>query len=301
MVVQKKDRKILAASKAPAAACERVEHARESVGRERAVTRRIHVSRLQPGLAQELQLHAPGGRLRVAIYSEFFPVAYRRPDGTYAGLDVDIVEGFCRRAGLRPQWVRTRDFFDTWDAPGVWAKRIDLAIGGIGRGAGRESPGVEWSVPYFGVRRTVVFNKADPIRRFPADVTGVVAGTMGTTGMNDARDRLRRKFGKQLWDHLDVRWNSPDAKDVRDLLDGKIQGLMRGSFVGKAIVAQHPQQLGMAGPWDASRGSVGAFGGEVFAFPCRRGSGLAAQLTAHLLHLSQSGELAALVDAHGMA
>jgi hypothetical protein len=44
-------------------------------------------------------------------------------------------------------------------------------------------------------------------------VTGVVAGTMGSTGMNDAIDRMRSKFGKGVWDHLDQRWNSPDAKD----------------------------------------------------------------------------------------
>jgi ABC-type amino acid transport substrate-binding protein len=263
----------------------------------------IRASRLARGDASELQLHAPKGRLRVAVYSEFFPVAYRDPGTSsgYAGLDVDLIEGYCLAAGLRPQYVRIRDWGDAWEMPGSWAARVDVAIGGIGRGVWRKSPSVEWTVPYFAVRRTVVYRLVDPIRRFPDDVTGVVAGTMGSTGMDDAIDRLRERFGKDAWGHLDARWKSPDAKDMQDLLDGKIQGLMRGSFVGKAIVAQHPKKLGMAEPWDANPRSLGPYGVEVFAFPCRRGSGLAAQLSAYLLRLSHGGELAALVRKHGMA
>lgn len=178
-----------------------------------------------------------------------------------------------------------------------------MAIGGIGRERYRESPTVEWSLPYFEVRRTVVYNlKKDPILRFPDDVTGVVAGTMGSTGMNDAADRLRAKFGPRgVWDHLQARWKSTDEKDVKDLLDGNIQGLMRGSFVGKAIVARFPKRLGMAEPWDASPESVHPYGREVFAFPCRRGSGLAGALNAFLVRAAQKGDLAALAAKHGMA
>ena len=268
----------------------------------RGVTRRIHLSRLS-NASSDLQLHAPAGRLRVAVYSEFFPVAYRDKSRAraYAGLDVDIIEGFCLAHGLRPQYVKVADWNETWAAPQKWDMRVDVAIGGIGRSDWRNAPGVEWTVPYFSVRRTVVYNRADPIRRFPEDVTGVVAGTMGTTGTQDAIERLRRKFGsRDAWDHLEARWKSPDAKDIDDLLRGKIQGLMRGSFVGKAIVAKHPDKLGMAEPWDASPHGLKPYGQEVFAFPCRRGSGLAVLLSAHLMRISSSGELYALAQKHGM-
>ncbi|PNH01274.1 hypothetical protein TSOC_012856 [Tetrabaena socialis] len=196
--------------------------------------------------------------------------------------------------------VRVKDWFDAWEKPSKWGERVDLAIGGIGRAAHRTSSSIEWTLPYFTVRRTIVYNLKNPIRRFPEDVTGVVVGTMGSTGMNDAIERLRQKFGDAAWDHLDARWKSPDAKDIRDLLDGKIQGLMRGSFVGRAIVTQHPKQLGMAEPWDAAPKSLGPYGNEVFAFPCRRGSGLAAQLNAYLLRASHNGDLARLVRKHNM-
>ncbi|PNH06371.1 hypothetical protein TSOC_007245 [Tetrabaena socialis] len=263
------------------------------------VTERIHVSRLLHLDAPELELHVGRGRLRIAVYAEFFPVAYR-DNGAYKGLDIDLIEGFCRSAGLKPQYVRVKDWFDAWEKPSKWGERVDLAIGGIGRAAHRTSSSIEWTLPYFTVRRTIVYNLKNPIRRFPEDVTGVVVGTMGSTGMNDAIERLRQKFGDAAWDHLDARWKSPDAKDIRDLLDGKIQGLMRGSFVGRAIVTQHPKQLGMAEPWDAAPKSLGPYGNEVFAFPCRRGSGLAAQLNAYLLRASHNGDLARLVRKHNM-
>lgn len=279
--------------------------------KEPVVTRHIRVTRILPRDAPELQLHALRGRLRVAVYADFFPVAYAststttrtstssRPD-KYKGLDIDLIKGFCRAAGLRPQFVRAREWSDIWEQAGEWGQRIDVAVGGISRGGYRRSPGVEWTVPYFAVRRTVVYRLSDPIRKFPDDVTGIIAGTMGSTGMDDAIQRLRQKFGRAAWDHLDARWKTTDAKDLRDLLKGKIQGLMRGSFVGKAIVAEYPTLLGMTEPWDALPSSLGPYGTEVFAFPCRRGSGLAAQLNAYLVHASHNGTLQELVKKYNM-
>ena len=55
----------------------------------------------------------------------------------------------------------------------------------------------------------------------------------------------------------------------------------------------------MTAPWSALHSVVGP-GGEVFAFPCRRGSGLAGTLNAYLAHIKSTGALAALVDKHGM-
>lgn len=262
----------------------------------------IRLTRILPLDADRLELHGRN-RLIVAVYTEFFPVAYReKRKQKMAGFDVDLIEAFCLSAGLKPpRYVRIKGFFDVWETPGRWSDRIDVAIGGIGRANHRDSPTIEWTVPYFEVRRTVVYRLSDPIRRFPEDVTGKVAGTMGSTGMDDAAERLRAKFGRRVWDHLDARWKSTDEKDLADLLEGRIQGLMRGSFVGKAIVAQRPKKLGMAEPWAASPGALKPYGREVFAFPCRRGSGLAALLSLFLVRASHNGDLAKLAEKHGMA
>lgn len=265
----------------------------------------IHLTRELPRMARDLALHARtrklgDGRaekqLTVAVYSEFFPVAYRDPaTGQMEGLDVDLIRGFCAATGVRPRFVRVRDFFDAWEAPGIRSKRVDVAIGGIGRNDWREADNVEWTLPYFHVRRTVVYRRADPIRRFPEDVTGKIVGTMGSIGFNDAAMRMRR-VGKE--DLLLVS-NGSEERDMRLLLAGKVQGLMRGSFVGRALVARHPRVLGMTEPWDAGD-RASRNGGEVFAFPCRRGSGLAGQLNAYLIHAASTGALQRLLRKHKM-
>jgi ABC-type amino acid transport substrate-binding protein len=261
------------------------------------LSHRIHLSRVLPHQAADLQLFAKGNvRLRVAVYANFYPVAYRHAaTGRVSGFDVDIIEGFCKATGLTPVFVPVKNFFDVWESPGAWNDRFDAAIGGIGRTTYRVTHGVEWSVPYFRVLRTVVYNRAAPILRFPEDVTGKIVGTMGSTGMNDAALRMYRAGKGDLLEFRD----GSDAKDLRDLLAGKVQGVMRGSFVGRALVARHPRRLAMTEPWHIDPSVVGS-GGEVFAIPCRRGSGLAGMLSAYLMQLSANGGLARLVHKYKM-
>lgn len=257
----------------------------------------IHVSQVIPNHTSDLQLFLPGNkRLRVAVYPNFYPVAYM--DGkVLKGLDIDIIKGFCKLAGLTPVFVIQEYLFRSLKMPAIWKDHIDVAVGGIGRTRWRDSEtlSAEWTMPYFKVRRTVVYNLKDPIIRFPRDVTGIVAGTMGSTGMEDASNRMH-KVNKY---HLLRTKTGTDAKDIQDLITGRIQGLMRGSFVGKAIVALHPDKLGMTRPWKAEKNLVGP-DGEIFAMPCRRGSGLAAMLNTYLAYLTANRQLAALVKKHGM-
>lgn len=264
-----------------------------------AVTRRIHMSRIAGHQGADLQLFARGPHpgLRVAVYPNFYPVAYRdEKTREFSGIDIDILSGFSKAVGLAaPRYLPSSEYFDLWDRPAAWGNAVDVAIGGVGRTTWRESQGIEWTIPYFTVRRTLVYRLADPVARFPEDVTGQVTGTMGSTGMVDAMRRMRAA-GKG---HLLLIRHETDARDLRDLMAGKIQGLMRGSFVGAALVAKHPKVLGLTKFWDASASDLWA-GGEIFSFPCRRGSGLAGALNTYLLQLSASGGLARLITKHHM-
>lgn len=257
----------------------------------------IHPSRALPLHRPDLQLFLKH-RLTVAIYADFYPVAYwNKETQTFEGLDVDILRSFSEAVGLKPpKFVRADDYWDLWEKPGQWEPKVDVSIGGIGRNDMRELSNIEWTLPYFRVQRTIVYHLDDPIRKFPEDVTGWIVGTPGSTGMADAMSALFRA-GKR---HLVRRRSGSDDDDVDDLLNKRIQGLMRGSFVGAALVRKYPNQLGMMPPWEAERDLGWGKAGEVFSFPCRRGSGLAALLNAHLLQLSGSGQLAALVEKHGM-
>lgn len=221
--------------------------------------------------------------LRVAAYANFYPIVYKDPkDGkTLRGLDVDLIRGFCKATGMVPKFTQVKHFSQTWRS--VDANDADIGIGGIGMDDWRNQSGLEWSMPYYRVMRTLVYRLSDPIHLFPRDVTGKIRGTMGSIGMIDAMNRLE-DVGK---DHLiDDTWKSTDQQDLRDLLSGKIQGLMRGSFVGRALVEKHPKQLGMTKPWSAS-GKLD----ETFAFPCHRGSGIAALMNYYLAHITATGEL----------
>lgn len=284
----------------------------------------MHMSKVIPNLAVDLMLFAPGNkRLRVAVYANFFPVAYQEKarakrvdrlklgaaaDSTkqqqkeekkkqkpIKGFDIDLIRGFCRLANLTPVFVAVDDFYSLWETPASWNDHFDLAVGGIGRSRWRNVGGVEWSVPYFKIHRTIVYNLKDPILTFPGGVTGKLAGTMGSTGMLDASRRMAKAKKRHLLEYRD----SSDEKDLRDLLAGRLQGLMRGSFVGKALVKKHPKQLGMIKPWKAMPEVVGP-GGEVFAFPCRRGSGLAGMLNSYIGLILANGAMKALVKKHGM-
>ena len=232
--------------------------------------------------------------LHIAVYPNFFPVAYIER-GDVTGLDIDLLVEFCRATGLNPVFHVKKDFSKMWGVSGEWRSNVDMACGGIGMTTWRTSDNIEWSLPYFRVQRTVVFNKKDPIISFPRDVTGLVYGTDGSTGYDDARERLAAE-GKE---HLLVNRSSSDVQDTQDLLRGKVQGLVRGSFVGRAIVGKYPRELDMTEPWDISNNLVPTEG-EVFAFPCRRGSGIAALLNVFIYEMERSGMLAKLSRRHYM-
>jgi ABC-type amino acid transport substrate-binding protein len=94
--------------------------------------------------------------------------------------------------------------------------------------------------------------------------------------------------------------SNDDEADLRAVLEGRVQGMVRGSHVGKALVARHPEQLAMLEPWDILPSLRPTSVGEVFAFPTRKGSGLAEALTAYLARLEGRGELRRLLQKHDL-
>eukprot|EP00951_Prasinocladus_malaysianus_P005190 scaffold36972_cov27-Prasinocladus_malaysianus.AAC.2 len=195
------------------------------------------------------------------------------------GIDIDILESFAARLGLKVRYLKHKDFYMVWEMPGTWLTSkgsADVACGGIGPAKWRlESPNLEWTLPYFKVLRTVVFNKAAPISNFPKDVNGVIVGAMGSTGFLDAYMRLQ-KFKKEEF----LENSHDDKEDLRRLLAGEIQGIMRGSSVGKRLVRQNQKHLAMLEPWSADDDT-----GDNFCFVTRAGVGLDMLLSAYILEL----------------
>lgn len=204
-----------------------------------------------------------------------------------SGLDVDIMKEFCKLTGLKLRLVERNDFNGIWFDP--IRKLSDVSIGGIGITDKRTKPGMQWSIPYFYVFRTVVFNKANPIRKFPESITYDVRGTPGSTGYIDAEARLDAYGNRNL-----LKKGKTDQQDIQDLKDGKIQGLMRGSFVGKALLLRH-KEFGMVKPWQIDEDLV-ASDGEVFAYPTLCTSGVGQLLSVLITEDIFNGEMQHLIQ-----
>ncbi len=263
------------------------------------------------------------GTLVIAAFPNFYPVCYVRKPGPatamtttsttagipaseekhvsphprFAGLEVDLLLRFCAEHGLQAEIVAVPEFEGIWTYP--TARLADVCIGGITVAPARTHPGLAWSDPYHHVRRTLVFNRRHPPKAglpFPQGLEGVVRGVPGSTGFADAAARMCT-VGKraQLQDSTD------DEADIQALLRGEIQGMMRGSTVGKAIVRRFPDALATTDDWDMMPELAPTPEGEVFCFPVRAESRLASALTAFLARQRASGALAQLLAKHQLA
>jgi hypothetical protein len=118
-------------------------------------------------------------------------------------------------------------------------------------------------------------------------VDGIVVGTEGSTGWTDAKILLT-SVNKQRF----LKKGKTDKEDLLDLLSGKILGLIRGDFVSQAIIRKNPK-LGMI-QWEADK-SILSSDGEVFAFPTKKGSGIAVLLSAFLTESIHNGYMLKLM------
>jgi ABC-type amino acid transport substrate-binding protein len=238
------------------------------------------------------------GTLTVACYPGFAPVCFYRKNKKLpkkkriTGSDVELIKGFAKACGLRVKLKPVKHFNGIWNYP---ARGLaDVSIGGIGVSDARTRAKTQWSLPYFRVQRSILYNKADPILEF-SDIHAEVRGTVGSTGWLDAQKVLKRA---NRWQFC-VPGHS-DEQDMRDLLAGTIQGLMRGSFVSQALIRKHPKQLAMLGPWEINPKLVSS-DGEVFAFPCAKTSGVAVSLSGYIVDQLVSGELERILEKYGLA
>lgn len=225
------------------------------------------------------------GTLTVSCYANFYPVCYKSKN-KLVGLDVDILRFFCKVTGLRLKLIERKKFDQIWFDP--IKKKSDISIGGIGVTDERTVPGMMWSIPYFYVHRTLIYNRKYPILNFPRDVSGIIRATPGSTGWIDGKYKLE-KNGKQKW----LESGYSDEQDMDDLKQGKIQGLLRGSFVGRAIVKRE-KSLAMLKPWSIDSKLVSS-DGEVFAYPTLCESGVGQMISVFLTEEIFTGELAHLV------
>nr|WP_230626392.1 transporter substrate-binding domain-containing protein [Cupriavidus necator] len=87
---------------------------------------------------------AQSGTLRVCTPGDYKPFSFQRPDGSFEGLDVDLMGSLATALGAKPQFVKT-----TWAnlMPDFVAGKCDIAAGGISVTLERQKLAF-FSVPY---------------------------------------------------------------------------------------------------------------------------------------------------------
>ena len=99
--------------------------------------------------------------LRICTPGDYKPFAFQKPDGSYEGIDVDLMTSFSASLGARPQWVKT-----TWAnlLPDLTAGKCDMAVGGVSVTTERQKR-VFFSAPYMVNGKTPLVRCAD-VRRY---------------------------------------------------------------------------------------------------------------------------------------
>jgi hypothetical protein len=82
------------------------------------------------------------------------------------------------------------------------------------------------------------------------------------------------------------------------LLRGEVQGLVRGSFVGKSIVKKYPS-LGMVEAWNIEPDLI-VKDGEVFSYPCNVKSRIGVLLSVLITEDIMNSELKHLIKRHDL-
>lgn len=232
------------------------------------------------------------GVLTVSAYANFYPVCYLNKRGKIQGLDVEIMKEFAKLCKLKIVFKIKPQFKDIWFDP--VRGESDVAIGGIGIRESRSRKDTEWTIPYFYVKRTCIFNKLDPIYSFPKNANKTILSTKGSTGWVDGQERLLKSGKISL-----LKQGTTDEDDINKLLNGNVQGLLRGSFVGEAIVKKYPNQLGMTKPWAMDPNLV-VKDGEVFAYPCNVHSRIGVLLSVLLTEEIMSKNLLHLIKKYNL-
>lgn len=228
------------------------------------------------------------GTLTVSCYANFYPICYMKKNQV-KGLDIDIMKEFAKRCKLKIKFIIKPNFNDIWFDP---VRNIsDVAVGGIGMSTARTRADTEWTIPYFYVKRTIIYNKSNPIVNFPEDVNNTIVSAKGSIGWLDGIQKLgsKVKFLKE---------EKSDKQDIRDLLDGKIQGMLRGSFVGVSLLKKYPQ-LDMLTPWNAVP-EVNTSKKEVFAYPCNVRSRIGILLSVFITEEIMNSDLLHLVQKYDL-
>jgi cyclohexadienyl dehydratase len=95
--------------------------------------------------------------LRICTPGDYKPFSFQKPDASFEGIDVDLVNGLAASLGAKPAWVKT-----TWAnlLPDLVADKCDIAVGGVSVTTERQKKAF-FSAPYMVNGKTPIARCAD--------------------------------------------------------------------------------------------------------------------------------------------
>ena len=112
---------------------------------------------LQPARAGGVDDVVKAGVLRVCTPGDYKPFAFQKPDNTFEGIDVDLMQSLATSLGVKTEWVKT-----SWSnlMADFTGGKCDIAVGGISVTLDRQKR-VAFSTPYMVNGKTPLVRCAD--------------------------------------------------------------------------------------------------------------------------------------------
>ena len=83
------------------------------------------------------------GTLRVCTTGDYKPYSFRKPDGSFEGIDIDMAESLAKSLGVKVEYVKT-----TWaNLMSDFLAKCDVAVGGVSTSLERQKH-VLFTQPY---------------------------------------------------------------------------------------------------------------------------------------------------------
>jgi cyclohexadienyl dehydratase len=124
------------------------------------------------------------GVLRICTPGDYKPFAFAKPDGTYEGIDVDLMQSLATSLGVKVEWVKT-----SWSnlMADFTGDKCDIAVGGISVTLDRQKR-VAFSVAYMVNGKTPLVRCAD-VQKFQtvADIDKPGAKVIANPGGSNER------------------------------------------------------------------------------------------------------------------
>lgn len=110
-----------------------------------------------PHAASRLDTVQRSAALRICTPGDYKPFSFQKPDASFEGIDVDLVNGLAGSLGAKPAWVKT-----TWAnlLPDLVADKCDIAVGGVSVTTERQKKAF-FSAPYMVNGKTPIARCAD--------------------------------------------------------------------------------------------------------------------------------------------